>query len=103
MSETKSSRGNELATPLARALRSTVDEAAVRRMWSGIERRLPREKAQRAPRRIGLALATVLVGGVAWVVSARLAPRPEAAARALVLEDGRTFDSVEGGSARSMV
>jgi transmembrane sensor len=94
MSEMKSSRGG--APPLARALRSTVDEAAVRRMWSSIERRLPRERAVRGVRRAWLALAAVVVAGIAWVASAQLAPRHDAEPRALVLEDGRVFDSVEG-------
>lgn len=104
MSETKSSRGSVLTPPLARALRSTVNEAAVQRMWSGIERRLSPERAARPARPAWLALAALLVACSVGLVVSRLAPwRQQAEPRALVLADGRAFDSIEGGGVEAGV
>jgi transmembrane sensor len=95
MNETKSSRGTVLETPLSRALRSAVDEAAVRRIWSGIEQRLPGQRATRPARGAWLALAALVFSAVVYLLASRLGH--DAAPRALLLEDGRAFDSVEGG------
>lgn len=102
MSERK---GDDTFTPpLARALRSTVDEAAVRRMWAGIERRLPARRAARSVRAGWLAFAALLVAGVVYLLLVELAPgREPLEARALLLEDGRAFESVEGGVERGGV
>lgn len=100
MNDTRSSRGSSLERPLARSLRVTVDEAAVQRMWSGIERRLPRERAPRASRGLWLAFAALLVAAVVWLGTVKLVPSGHVVEpRALLLADGRAFESIENGVA----
>jgi transmembrane sensor len=101
MNDTKSPRGPSLERPLAQSLRITIDEAAVQRMWSGIERRLPRQKMSRPARGLWLAFGALLVAVVAWLGAVRLAPSDHGAEpRALLLADGRAFESIENGIAR---
>jgi transmembrane sensor len=103
-------RGTPLETPLARHLWHELPEANARRMWQGIEARLrERERAPRPLRELlAVAAALLLVGSSAFASwrlglweplgsGAQQAPGArQEVARALVLAEGGTFESVEG-------
>jgi transmembrane sensor len=93
--------GVRLAGPLRQYLHGGLNEAATRRVWHGIENRLPRERATRVfSERWAAALALLLIGSsllggwrLGWFQASR-------APDALVLAQGGSFDSVEGASGK---